>query len=196
MSLTPEKKAQIKQLWMDGYSATEIGVIVGKTRNSVIGWVHRQGIKRNLPMDIANRKAAAKRSASTRYQSRWTKERDEWLTDLHGKKLSDREIGERMGIAHSTVAKRRKVLGLKANTPPRKPKRRPRLTDRAKALMEANANTQGLTILDLGPRQCRFCTNNPPVGGVHVFCGNKVERGTSYCADHAAIVFREEEEVA
>lgn len=196
MALTPEKKDRIRTLWLDGYSAKEIGLKVGATRNSVIGYVHRQGIKRTLPRDIANGKAAAKRAAGTRCQSNWTRERDALLTELHNKKLGDRKIGERLGVAPSTVCKRRKVLGLKANTPPRKPKRRPRLTDRAKALMEANASTQGLTILDLEPRQCRFCTNNPLVGGLHVFCGNAVERGTSYCPNHAAIVFREKEQTA
>lgn len=41
--------ATIKQLWADGYSASQIARQVGRTRNAVIGKICRMGLQKNLP---------------------------------------------------------------------------------------------------------------------------------------------------
>lgn len=45
---TPDMDAQITTLWYEGRSATQIGALVGKTRNAVIGRVHRLRLKRAM----------------------------------------------------------------------------------------------------------------------------------------------------
>lgn len=44
MSWTADKVEQLKQLWAEGKSASEIGRIVGMSRNAVIGKAHRIGV--------------------------------------------------------------------------------------------------------------------------------------------------------
>lgn len=44
MQWTEEQDIQLTALWLEGKSASEIGKIVGRTRNSVIGRVHRKGL--------------------------------------------------------------------------------------------------------------------------------------------------------
>ena len=44
---TDEQKAILTKMWADGYSATEIGSELGKTRNGIIGQAHRLGLPKH-----------------------------------------------------------------------------------------------------------------------------------------------------
>lgn len=199
MTWTPERIERLTELWLEGYSGTEIARIMGGglNRNKVIGKVHRMGLKRDLPATPSGLRQPkhGRKDSKGQYVSKWTSELDSRLRALWADNLSDRAIGERLGFSKSAIAKRRSVLGLKSKRVPQKRKSRPAITDRAKAIAEANRNTQGLTIMDLGPRQCRFATNDPKPGHLHLFCGQKTPAGQSYCDAHAAIVYRAEEDV-
>lgn len=47
MAWSPEEKDAVKQLWfVDGWSAGQIGRKLGKTRNAVLGVIHRCGLQR------------------------------------------------------------------------------------------------------------------------------------------------------
>ena len=39
----------LENMWSNGYSATEIGETLGRSRNSVLGKIHREGFSRNGP---------------------------------------------------------------------------------------------------------------------------------------------------
>src|SRR4051812_45482314 len=46
----PDDKAEkLRQMWTEGYSASEIANVVGKTRNAVIGKTHRLGLTSQKP---------------------------------------------------------------------------------------------------------------------------------------------------
>jgi hypothetical protein len=50
--------------------------------------------------------------------------------------------------------------------------------------------TAGVPLLDLGPRQCKFCINEPEKGtNAHLFCGEVTDPGKSWCAWHEQIVW-------
>lgn len=198
---TPERVEQLTKLWLDGYSATEIANIMQLgSRNSVIGKVHRLGIKRDLPATPSGLRQPKKhkqprKNSRGQYRSNWTHEMDVQLRTLFAQGLSDRAIAARMEPSHSSITKRRHKLGLKAKKAKPKPKRA-HITNRNQALAEANRKTQGLRIDQLRPNQCRWATNEPPLGGDYVFCGDKIEPGKPYCAAHCAIAYRPTEDAA
>lgn len=65
MSWTDERIQQLKDLWGQGYSASEIaGKLGGVTRNAVIGKVHRLGLS-GRPSPIRRSKPAVKSVAGT-----------------------------------------------------------------------------------------------------------------------------------
>lgn len=62
---TDERLKQLKSLWDDGLSISQIGEELGVSRNAVAGKVHRLGLpKRQSPISAADR-AKAKQAAST-----------------------------------------------------------------------------------------------------------------------------------
>ena len=65
MSWTDERVEQLKQMWMDGLSASQIAArLGGVTRNAVIGKVHRLGLSgRGAPTRVTRRRPASPRTA-------------------------------------------------------------------------------------------------------------------------------------
>ncbi len=63
MSWTDERVEQLKQMWMDGLSASQIAArLGGVTRNAVIGKVHRLGLSgRGAPTRVTRRRPVAPR---------------------------------------------------------------------------------------------------------------------------------------
>lgn len=50
--------------------------------------------------------------------------------------------------------------------------------------------TAGVSLMDIGSHQCRFCINEPEKGTAgHLFCGEVTEPGKSWCAYHETIVW-------
>lgn len=59
MAWTPEKVEELKALWAQGLSITQIGKQLGMTRNAVVGKAHRIGLeKRTSPIVRRPRPAA------------------------------------------------------------------------------------------------------------------------------------------
>lgn len=56
-----------------------------------------------------------------------------------------------------------------------------------KALDEAfDRSTRHLTFLAVGQNECKWPVNEPPRGGVVLFCGHDRTPGSNYCEHHAA----------
>ena len=64
MSWTDERVEQLKQMWLDGLSASQIaGRLGGVTRNAVIGKVHRLGLSgRGAPTRVTRRRPSTPRA--------------------------------------------------------------------------------------------------------------------------------------
>jgi transposase-like protein len=61
---TDELKAQVKALWLDGKSASEVAQALGlKTRNQIIGFVHREGLGRPRKASSDQRKAIRRKQS-------------------------------------------------------------------------------------------------------------------------------------
>jgi GcrA cell cycle regulator len=71
MSWTDERVEQLKQMWIDGLSASQIAArLGGVTRNAVIGKVHRLGLSgRGAPTRVTRRRPASPRAARSQSAS-------------------------------------------------------------------------------------------------------------------------------
>jgi hypothetical protein len=113
MTWTPETKEEAKRLWNAGLSAAEIGMRVGKTRNAVIGLVHRAGIQRSkLSSQISNQLKNSLRANAGRKKFNWNEARDERLGELFAAGALDGEIAKVLGTTPGSVQHRRKSMRL------------------------------------------------------------------------------------
>src|SRR5262245_30832609 len=55
-----EKTEKLKRYWLEGLSSTQIGTILGCTRNSVIGKVHRLGLEQRYKSPVKREKKPKK----------------------------------------------------------------------------------------------------------------------------------------
>ena len=106
---TPDRDAQLRAFWDAGHTGTKIARLMGATKNSIIGRVHRLGFpKRAIP-------------AALTVARLWAPEDDARLRQLYGGFLNAAQIAERMDRTPSAIKYRATVLGLtfKKASPPR-----------------------------------------------------------------------------
>ena len=106
---TPNRDAQLRALWDAGHTGTEIARLMGATKNSIIGRVHRLGFpKRAIPEAL-------------KVARLWAPEDDARLRQLYGGFLNAAQIAERMDRTPLAIKYRATVLGLtfKKVSPPR-----------------------------------------------------------------------------
>ena len=96
---TEERLADLKRLWADGLSITQIGLEIGVSRNAVVGKVHRMGLpKRQSPIVRSDKPIEPRRrKLSPVAVAEWDRQKCCWpigdprLEDFHfcGEKILD-----------------------------------------------------------------------------------------------------------
>jgi GcrA cell cycle regulator len=125
--------------------------------------------------------------------TKWTEERIELLKQLTVEGRSASIIAALLGVTRNAVIGKWHRLRLSLNRPPRPRPSRPPRVPRAPAVIRKpqiayitslpfESPENPLTLFELEPHHCRW-----PVGlegGPHLFCGNTVADGRSYCGRH------------
>lgn len=159
MSWTPARIEQLKQLWSEGKSASQIAQIMGgTTRNAVIGKVHRLGLGGRKTVTTARRPKPAQPAVG---------------------------IGIGIGAPRAAVPSAnqvRKRLAVSSFAPaePVEPLPEPEPIDLG--------DGTGATILTLTDRMCKWPIGDPRSPEFH-FCGRNVGAGSSYCAYHMRMAY-------
>lgn len=96
---TPERDAQLRALWDDGMSGTEIGKRMGVSKSAAIGRAHR--------LKLAPRVSPIGTIARV-----WTEEEDAKLRQLYGGFLSVEQIAEKLDRSPHSLRYRAVYLGL------------------------------------------------------------------------------------
>lgn len=99
-----DNTATATRLWSEGVSAGDIGKILGTSRNSVIGKIHRMGLQGD-----GRSEASAPKSPNVL----WTTDETNDLVRLAADGLTAPQIAARMGIESRRVHNRAKTIGLK-----------------------------------------------------------------------------------
>ena len=130
----------------------------------------------------------------------WTEERTAALTRLWDEGLSASQIAARLGgITRNGVIGKVHRMGLPRRAPSTPRRARPSAMQPVqkkpapKPVSKVDlkpAPSLGLTILEIGFRQCRYATHED--AGEHRFCGHKTAEGSSYCPAHKAVTVSRE----
>jgi len=153
---------ELRRLHDSGHSAAAIAKRIGKTRNAVLGRLHRE----NRTMHPA----AVRKSRSEAMSKVWAKKR--------GGKPSTRQKASQAGgivMAVRAAAERR-------DQPPNLD---------AGPIPPALPLAAAVSITDLGHRQCRWIGELPELLTLDtpVYCGAQTAEGSSWCPEHRSRVF-------
>lgn len=169
--MNEKQKGQAVKMFSDGYTGQAIADFLGVTRNTILGFLHRRGIRRRAGTTI----------------KRVMEAEQERILILHAEGFSIREIATKVGRGQVTVCA---VVG-----PKKKANARIKNPHAARHLREVPREQRDLLfILDLNNFTCRW-----PYGeGASVrYCGST--DGTDwikrrpYCRDHAEIAYRRDD---
>lgn len=156
---TPERKEQLKRLWLDGHSASEIARTMGAaSRSAVIGIVYRMKLTRS----------PSAQKASIRL----------------GRKVAGPSINK-ASPAPKPVKPKLIIAGCGAvlEKPPSEPSPLPPVNVRAWAPLPGS---EPVALADLSARHCRWPVDLAGALEQH-FCARKLDGGGPYCATHAAL---------
>jgi hypothetical protein len=172
----------IRELAAKDYSAAQIGLVVHKTRNSVISRLHR--------IRVALTPKHAYGGHST-----WTEQEEKQLLRLYYSPLgyNNREIAKQMG--KSQIACESKLDRLRANRTmaprpvirhkPRPPSERRYLRDTI-----ADAQRTGISLIDLKHDSCRWPLHQD--GAAARFCGDpRISDRLAYCEEHCRRAYQD-----
>ncbi|WMS44201.1 GcrA family cell cycle regulator [Acuticoccus sp. MNP-M23] len=165
MSWTDERIEQLRKLWAEGHSASQIaGTMGGVTRNAVIGKIHRLGLsgrvktarpaaRRAAPAPATVSPAAA--AAAVRTPKPAAQPRV-MAAGAAAVKVVEREVFEPAPVPQHVA----EVVPLRG----------------------------GITLTDLSASTCRWPIGDPS-GDNFSFCGARSEPGDTYCTAHADVAF-------
>ncbi|MDR3497343.1 MAG: GcrA family cell cycle regulator [Ancalomicrobiaceae bacterium] len=161
MSWTEERVEQLKKLWSDGFSASQIAAeLGGVTRNAVIGKVHRLGLSGRAKTAIAQPQRA--------------------------KKAPVRQPGGPHARPHGGLD----TVGNAALKMDFLPAPKPQLVVAPKVFTLSDAPlVENAGILELTEQTCKWPVGDPGDQSFH-FCARRSEGGVPYCGYHARVAYQ------
>src|SRR5690606_27423994 len=175
MSWTDDRVEQLKTMWTEGQSASQIAkALGGVTRNAVIGKVHRLG--------LSNR-AAAKPAAP-----------------VEEAKPAAKPVAAPEPVVETLAPPEVKVVAAPAPRPIHSPGGRrepppptPAMVEEAQrtaeTLAEMETKAKRLDLLELTERTCKWPIGDPATDDFF-FCGLASQPGKPYCEAHVAVAFQ------
>lgn len=168
MSWTDERIEELRKLWADGLSASQIAsTLGGVSRNAVIGKIHRLG--------LSGRVKAQGRSAPRRTPMA-PREHKQTPTPPAPPTAAQPRV---MAVGTAVV----KVVEREAYVPAPVPEPAP-----APMLAEVVPLRGGATLMDLKSSSCRWPMGDPSDPNFR-YCGARSNVNETYCAAHAEIAF-------
>lgn len=202
----PSRVDKLKERWLAGRSATQIGHEMGLTRNQVIGKINRLGLVRA--------RAANDGGQALQMQGRrpfeWTRIADNKLKGLSRQGVTRVHAAATLGCSCDVMARRIKRLGLTwvNPLPPEKPvkpspkertpwissppgpeleARREEFARSGKRRIEAfavPANDDSIPMMERRFGQCAWPVGVPARPADQMCCGHRTASGSSYCTQH------------
>lgn len=183
MSWTDERVEQLKTMWNEGQSASQIAkTLGGVTRNAVIGKVHRLG--------LSNRAAppAAKPSSDVKAAEPEAVIETETAPEPEPEPV----IAEEQPEVEPVIARAQPAApapGARREPPPPTPAMVEDAQRTAETLAMMEKKAKRLSLLELTERTCKWPIGDPATDDFF-FCGLPCHPGKPYCEAHVAVAFQ------
>ncbi|MDQ0998121.1 GcrA cell cycle regulator [Phyllobacterium ifriqiyense] len=165
MNWTDERVEQLKKLWAEGLSASQIAAqLGGVSRNAVIGKVHRlklSGRGKTTSSQTRSKKVNTAASSSQRSSS---------ATVGH---MSSRVVNRSVGATALQAEYSTDLVPMVTRT----------VTDVVVPI------SRKLELVELSERTCKWPVGDPLLPGFN-FCGNDVGEGGPYCTYHSRLAYQ------
>lgn len=186
-----DRLEQLRRLWGEGRSGSEIAKEIGTTKSSVVGKAHRLGLPAR-PNPVQSRVERT----SEWWTAHWTDERDDMIRRGYSPRTLERvpEIARKCECSTTSVSRRAQELGLRHPSYTKAPGRvRQANVARASARIFRHPATapdsRNLPLGEIGPHDCRFPVT-PHHARIHLFCGASKKLSpekSPYCPFHHAL---------
>ncbi len=193
MAWTDQEVDTLKDLWGQGLSASQIGKILGKTRNAVIGKAHRLKLaSRPSPIKKVANKATADKKSSTAAKPKETRKKTTAKKSDAAKTAKKATQSDIAKVAESLESKEERAKIILARL-----EKTRRMAEEAAAEHKAvDSKPQllppggGITIMELTRNTCRWPIGDPRHPGFR-YCGQKTVGGSAYCGHHLEMAFQQ-----
>ena len=156
---TEDRKQSVAVLLREGLSAGQISKRLEISRNAIIGIIHRDPLLSKIGLAGTVGGARKPRAESKPYK------KGRLRTGARPVKVRKSKPARLDGVDQT----------VEIITAPRS--------------VPTKIETLGLPLAALNRDQCRFAINNATKGEQHLFCGQTVDEGSSFCRHHHLIVF-------
>ena len=169
MSWTDERVEQLKKMWSEGQSASQIAKeLGGVTRNAVIGKVHRLG--------LSNRAGAAPAKAEKK------------PAKAEAAKPAPKAKAETPEERPSTPIPRKPIITAGQPLPPQ-PSANEISPEALANVREVEKKAKKISLMELTERTCKWPIGDPATEDFW-FCGLPVQQGKPYCEAHVGVAFQ------
>ncbi|MEM6825667.1 MAG: GcrA family cell cycle regulator [Pseudomonadota bacterium] len=173
MSWTDERVEQLKKMWSEGQSASQIAKeLGGVTRNAVIGKVHRLG--------LSNRVGPATAKPPKE------KEKPEAKLDTAPRVESKEPVAEKPG--DRPAPSRKQIIPAGQPLPPQ-PSANEISPEALASVREVEKKAKKISLMELTERTCKWPVGDPATEDFW-FCGLPTQQGKPYCEAHVGVAFQ------
>ncbi len=177
MSWTDERVEQLKKMWGEGQSASQIAKELGDvTRNAVIGKVHRLG--------LSNRTGGGGTAKTTAAKDKPAKPAPNKAKVEAAPEASEPAEAPRKPV----VPPRRQIIPAGQPLPPQ-PSANEISPEALASVREVEKKAKKISLMELTERTCKWPVGDPATDDFW-FCGLAVQPGKPYCEAHVGVAFQ------
>ncbi|MDD4556605.1 MAG: GcrA family cell cycle regulator [Alphaproteobacteria bacterium] len=177
MPWTDEVVEELRKLWAEGLTTSEIAKKLGVSKNSIVGKVHRLGLS-GRPSPIKRKVELAKKEKKAKTEE-----------TVVSKKADAGEIPSEKVTKPIKAVKAEKAETKKETTKKALPVEEPIETFFSiQPTLHTKSKDGVVRLVDLDSHTCRWPVGDPKDEKFH-FCGKKVRIGQTYCEEHSEAAY-------
>jgi GcrA cell cycle regulator len=183
-----DEKLRLAQMWTEGFSASQIALDLGKTRNAVISAVHRNGLAKAQPIDPG----LSKRASSKRASSKGASAKGGCSKPVRRFVSPSLTSSPRLNLAQRRRALARGLLPQAlGHLPQAQTEELIHNQDRGgqQACFASDLSQARVRFFEAREAHCRWPLGDPVTPDFR-FCGELKTLGSSYCDQHHALAYR------